>query len=240
MIPSPEATQLARHLAALTHPLMREPALAQYLKTTETARAVVVLDEILSLGRRGEPPFNVALLTLAGMLSQELLAYELQAELYGAAKTAGLEMLAQLFLSSQMSEEPDAPRETEPDRELTLGHRKWMARSTERKVLERLLRDPEVEVVPILLGNPRLVERDVVLLAARRPTSSELQWQIFGNRRWIARYAVKRSLVLNPYTPTELSIRLLGFLNRQDLNLVRTSPALPEVVRESALRLGKP
>jgi hypothetical protein len=238
MTPSPEATQLARKLAALPDPLMRERVLGEYLAQTDPAPAVAVLDEILVLGRRGGPPFNVGLLALAGLLSQELLGYDLLVTLYAAAKEGGHEALMQLFLSSREDEER-AARATEPDRELTLGHRKWMARSTQREVLEKLLRDPEPDVAPILLQNPRLVERDVVLLAARRPTSPELQWQTFSARRWIARYDVKRALVLNPDTPTELAIRLMGFLNARDLRLVRTSPTLAEAVRGAATRLAE-
>jgi hypothetical protein len=238
MTPSPEATQLARKLVALPDPLMRERVLAEYLEQTAPAPAVAVLDEILVLGRRGGPPFNVGLLALAGLLSQELLGYERLATLYAAAKADGREALMQLFLSSR-EEEEHAARETEPDRELTLGHRKWMARSTQREVFEKLLRDPEPDVVSILLQNPRLIERDVVRLAARRPTTAVLQWQIFAARRWIARYNVKRALVLNPDTPTELAIRLMGFLNARDLRLVRTSPTLAEAVREAATRLAE-
>jgi hypothetical protein len=48
---------------------------------------------------------------------------------------------------------------------------------------------------------------------------------------------VKRSLILNPSTPTELSVRLLGFLNGSDLRLVHSSPTLPAPVREAAGRL---
>jgi hypothetical protein len=237
MIPSPEAARLARKLAALPDPLMRERVLSEYLDVSDPKRVVTTLDEILTLGRRGTPPFNIALLTLVEVISVELLSYDLQAQLYAAAKEAGYSSLIQLFLSSKVSEEPSAPQ-NERVRELTLGHRKWMARSSQRDALERLFIDPEPEVLSILLGNPRLVERDLVKIAARRPTRPELQWVIFSSRKWIARYAIKRALVLNPYTPTELSIRLLGFLNARDLQFIVSSPSLPEAVRAAASQLA--
>jgi hypothetical protein len=237
MMPSAGATRLARKLAALPDPIMRESVLTEHLNGADPRESVILLDEFLSLGRRGTPPFNIALLTLAETLSQQLLSYEQQAQLYAAAKEAGLVLLVQLFLSSQRSPE-HAPAD-EKDRELTLGHRKWQARSTRREVLEKLLRDPEPEVLPILLQNERIVERDVVQLAARRPTLPQLQWLLFSSRRWLMRYAVKRSLVLNPYTPTDLSIRLLGFLNACDLRLVVNSPTLPDPVREAARCLAQ-
>jgi len=234
--PTPQALELARRLAALPELQMRVQTLQAYLEEGDPSEVVPVLAEVHSFGRRAGPPFNIALLSLVALLSGEQLDYELQARLYAAAKEAGLEGLLALFYSSR-EEGAEHSRAMEVQRELTLGHRKWLARGSRREVLDRLLHDPEPEVVPILLDNPRIVERDVVLLAARRPTVPEVQWQIFEARRWISRYAVKRALVLNPWTPTELSIRLLAFLNAQDLALVRSSPTVPEVVRETAGKL---
>jgi hypothetical protein len=235
--PSPQSIELARRLAALPELQMRVQALQAFLEEHEPAEVVRVLAEVHSLGRRAGPPFNVALLSLVALISGEQLEYELRASLYAAAKEAGLEALLALFYSSRQ-EGAESLRQSEVQRELTLGHRKWMARGSRREVLDRLLHDPEPEVVPILLGNPRIVERDVVLLAARRPARLEVQWQIFESPKWIARYAVKRALVLNPWTPTELAIRLLAFLNAQDLALVVSSPSLPEAVRDAAGKLG--
>lgn len=239
MNPSPRSLELARRLAALPELQMRVQVLQSFLEETEPEEVVAVLAEVHVLGRRGGPPFNIALLALVALLSGEQLEYELQSRLYAAAKQAGLEDLLALFYSSRDEAPGQGARQTEAQRELTLGHRKWLARGSRRELLDRLLHDPEPDVVPILLENPRIVERDVVLLAARRPTLPEVQWQIFEARRWIARYAVKRALVLNPWTPTELAIRLLAFLNAQDLQLVLTSPTLSEAVREAAQRLAE-
>jgi hypothetical protein len=236
MTPTPPALALARRLTALPEPAMRERVLLEYLLAEDPDRAVAVLAEIHAFGVHGGPPFNLALLALAGVLASDLLAYEPRARLYSAAKEAGLSNLLDLFLSNR--NQPGGVMEgAAPDRELTLGHRKSMARSHNRDTLQALLRDPEPEVIPILLRNPRLIERDVVALASRRPTAGELQWCVFSSRRWISRYAVKRTLVLNPYTPTDLGLRLLAFLNAADLRLVEGSPSLPLPIRRAASRL---
>ena len=235
--PTPAALALARRLAALPEAAMREQVLVEYLLAVAADESVPVLAELHAFGARGGPPFNVALLALAGALGRGMLAYDLRAKLYAAAKAAGLESLLELFLSSRADRSGAAEERRVPDRELTLGHRKSMARSRDRETLHKLLRDPEPEVIPILLRNPRLTESEVVALAARRPTSAELQWCVFGSRRWIPRYRVKRALVLNPYTPTDLSLRLLALLNAADLRLVRESPGLPLPLRQAASRL---
>ncbi|MBW2530493.1 MAG: hypothetical protein JRI55_03385 [Deltaproteobacteria bacterium] len=228
------ALRLARRLTALPEPVMRERVFLEYLRGTEPSEAAAVMQEVCLLGREGGPPFNIALLTVASTLSRGEVSYELQARLYEAAKEAGLDDVMELLLSSQPSEVVFTRREEQL--ELTLGHRKWMARSTDRNVLDRLLAAPEPEVVQYLLENPRITEQDVVLLAARRPAYPEIQYEIFTSRRWIRRYNVKRALVLNPYTPTDLSLRLLRFLNRSDLRLLKTSPNLPQALRNTARR----
>jgi hypothetical protein len=234
---SDEANRLARKLAALPEAPMRARVLVEYLSAAEDLTgAARTLDALRSRGRHAGPPFDVAMMAVADVLSGEMLDYELQARLYRETSEAGLDELKLLFLSTQGQEERRrAPGED--DQDTTLGHRKWMARASRHEVLARLLRRPEPEVMPNLLRNPRLTERDVVGMAARRPADPAVLRCIFGAPRWIARYSVKRALVLNPYTPPELSMRLLSFLNSPDLRLVRGMTNLPAPVRQAAGRL---
>ena len=51
------------------------------------------------------------------------------------------------------------------------------------------------------------------------------------------KYGPGAAQVLNPYTPTDLTFRLIGFLNRRDLRLVATSPNLPPPLCNAARRL---
>src|SRR5262249_28727020 len=145
------------------------------------------------------------------------------------------EQLALLLLSAQ----PRPPGEPQPAappgaRELTLGERKSLARGRRREVLDRLLRDPDESVLQILLGNPRITEEDVVRLAARRPTPAGAQRTILNCERFIARYTVKRALVYNPYTPTDLAARLVVLLSRPDQQAIAGDPALHDTVRSAA------
>jgi hypothetical protein len=215
---------------------MRAHVLGEYLRHTAAGEAARVLDEVLALGRRGGPPFDVAMLTLARVLTRGGLDYELLARLYAETREAELEDLRQQLFSSRAPLPQGRPRD-ERQREHTLGHRKWLARDTRRDTLDRLLRDPEAEVMPNLLQNPRITEDDVVRLAARRPIDPEILRLVFMHPRWIRRYPVKRTLVLNPHTPTELSLRLLRMLHRGDLRLVASMGPLPDVVRQAAARM---
>lgn len=135
----------------------------------------------------------------------------------------------------------DGPLSLPPDiRDIPLGRRKAMARSGQIAVLERLLADTHPAVVGNLLANPRLTEREVVKLAARRPASPAILAAVAAHRTWIARYQVKKALAFNPDTPVSISVPLLKYLLRPDLvELTRRSSAVELVKRAARKLLGE-
>jgi hypothetical protein len=229
-----EAISLARRLAALPAAAMRQATLRETLETLDDATAAQLCAELVRRGPDGAP-FDVALLALTALLDAGALGYERHAALYAAARALDDAQLARLLLSSQPPP-PGTPQPAAPlgGRELTLGERKSAARGRKRELLDRLLRDPDESVLTILLGNPRITEDDVVRLAARRPTTAGVQRTILRSERFIARYAVKRALVLNPFTPTDLAARLVVLLTRPDQRAVAEDPSLSDSVREAA------
>ncbi|MGZ3408285.1 MAG: hypothetical protein ACXVAN_17670 [Polyangia bacterium] len=229
-----DAASLARRLAALPAAPMRQATLRATLEALDDAAAARLCAELVRRGPDGAP-FDVALLALTALLDAGAFGYERHAALYAAARSLDDAQLARLLLSSQPPP-PGAPKAAEllAGRELTLGERKSLARGRRREVLDRLLRDPDESVLTILLGNPRITEDDVVRLAARRPTTANAQRTILRSERFIARYAVKRALVLNPFTPTDLAARLVVLLTRPDQQAVANDSSLSEAVRDVA------
>jgi hypothetical protein len=117
------------------------------------------------------------------------------------------------------AEEDDAvPRPKEP-----VGYRISLARRPIRRLLDRLLFDPDARVIRNVLGNPRLIEADVVALAASRRASAEVLEVIAQDSRWITRYPVRLALASNPAAPAHLVVSLLPYLFRQDLRAVASS-----------------
>jgi len=110
------------------------------------------------------------------------------------------------------------PRPKEP-----VGHRISLARLPIRRLLERLLFDPDARVIRTILGNPRLTEADVVALAASRRASAEALEVIAQDHRWVTRYPVRLALANNPASPARLVVSLLPYLLRQDLRAVASS-----------------
>jgi hypothetical protein len=231
---TPQVPTLARRLAALPEAAMREAVLAEQLLAVTSDEAASMASEIVRRAPSGRP-YDVALLALTGLLDRKLLGYERRAEIYSVARERGDILLVRLLLSAQPP--PDgapAPAEIPGRADLTLGERKSLARTRRRELIDRMLRDPDPDVLEILLGNPRVTESDVVRLAARRPTTADAQRVLFRNVRWKTRYAVQRALVLNPYTPTDLASQLTGLLTEPDLRRIESDAQLAETVRASA------
>jgi len=120
-------------------------------------------------------------------------------------------------------------------RPLTLGERKSLARRPDRDTMERLLSDPHPDVIHRLLGSARVVEDDVVRLAAKRPGRSAVLAEIARSTRWAHRPRVRMALVMNPGTPPEMAARVAGLLLRPELERVVRSPAVPASVRAVCL-----
>jgi hypothetical protein len=231
-----DAVALARRLAALPALAMRAAVLREALLALDDEAAAQLLGEVVRRGPDGAP-FDAALLAFNAVLDgggATPLGYERHGALYAAARALGDAKLAHLLLSAQ----PPPPGDPKPvpllGREVTLGERKSLARGHRRELLDRLLRDPDPSVLTILLGNPRITEADVVRLAARRPTAAAAQLVIARCERFVARYAVKRALVLNPHTPSDVAARLVLLLTRPDLLQVERDGRLGEAVRAQA------
>jgi hypothetical protein len=120
-------------------------------------------------------------------------------------------------------------------RPLTLGERKSLARRPDRETMQRLLADPHPAVIHRLLRNPRVLEDDVVRLAARRPGRSDVLAEIARSTKWVHRPRVRMALVMNPATPLEMAARIVGLLLRPELQLVAGSPGVPAPVRAVCL-----
>jgi hypothetical protein len=238
-----DAHGVARRLAVLPEPAMRAAALGEQLLARDPASAAWLLDALATAGRAGGAPYDLSLLAAIELMSSDRLPYADRRAIYEAAERHNLEACKELLFSSQ-GEEPDetaaAPRPLVPGtRPLTLGERKSLARSWDRNVLERLLGDPHVDVVELLLRNSRLTESDVLRIATARRASAGVLELILRARRWNCRQRVRRALLRNPNLPEAAALRLVGLLNRSELRELGRDPKLPRRVREAIGRRSR-
>ncbi|MEO1170459.1 MAG: hypothetical protein AAFX94_00175 [Myxococcota bacterium] len=121
-------------------------------------------------------------------------------------------------------------------RDMTLGHRRSLARRARGDELNKLLSDPDPIVIGHLLANPSTTEQQVLTLCSRRPTVSQALETVIDSP-WIRRYRVKAALAQNPYLAAKRATVLLPLLNRRDLRSVARDATLSVDVRESARHL---
>jgi hypothetical protein len=239
-----QATRLAarwkKTLRALDGPLR-----IAYLKSQVALYRLSTVAEALDLAcasaEQAEPDARELLVVLVDLLADREklgLAQALREEAAGRTLLSLGRLLRRPTLSPPPSVAPSAARI--PDygsgRTLTLGERKALARRPTRKSLEKLLSDPHPVVIRTLLANPKLVEDDVVRLAARRPGNPEVLAEI-AQSAWCHRVRVRMALVLNPDSPIDLSIPMLALLVRPELRRILEAAFLVPVLRAAAHEL---
>lgn len=218
---------LARRVEAIRDPALHGALFSEYFGASPSAQLVEDLDWLLRHAHRGST--GALYLGVAGyLLGTSAPSYHLVEQLYRAAREAAADGVALLFLDPPARRNADSwTGEADPalmDR--TLGERKWMARRPDRVMLQRLVRVAEPDVVRILLHNPRLTERDVVWIAARRPNKAAVLVEVARARRWQRSLAVRLALVQNPYTPPRFSVALCPTLPRHELRRLAREPSL--------------
>lgn len=213
---------------------MRVAALSEQLVAREPEDAAWLLDALATAGRAGGAPYDLSLLAAIELAGSDRLPYPTRRAIFEAAERLGLESCKELLFSTQAPTHDDdaaAPRALTPgSRPLTLGERKSLARTWKRDVLERLLADPHVDVVELLLRNPRLTETDVLRIATSRRSSAPVLGLILHAERWACRQRVRRALVRNPNLPEAAAVRLVGLLNRTELRELGRDHTLPASV----------
>ncbi len=187
---------------------------------------VIYLHSLLENSGGPTDPHAEVLDALVTALFSSKLDYRQRRAIYTAAMDRADVTVARLLLDSHTDN--DQPSALSPQRALiprtrpiSLGERKSLARGPRTDRLLHLIRDPPPDAIKILLGNPHIIERDVLAIASRRPTQPACQNAILASDKWRARYRVKRTLVFNPHSPMTIGIRLAVCLNNSDLNAIR-------------------
>lgn len=243
-MPKSEATQLAKRWRRASNALdggVRVAYLASEIEARPLGLAAEALDELCSAGEQAEPDARELLVTLVDLLAGArgaLLYDKLRAQ---ASQNSLLALGRLLRRPAPPSSRPAVPGPVEarvPDygtgRTLTLGERKALARRPTRKAMEKLLADPHPAVIRTLLQNPKLIEADVVRVAARRPNDPALLAAIAGSPQWAHRVKVRLALVLNPDTAPAVAIPLLALLVRPELKRVAETAGLAPALRAVA------
>ncbi len=234
-----EAERVAQVLRSLLDPKLRTAFLRDYLASNPGPAAASVFEALCDAGARARSTAQEPVLAVVVFLVQ-LHDDPLLEALRETAHELGLKHLGRLLQRGPEQRDSKAPSRV-PDygvgRELSLGERKTLARRPNRAAFDRLLRDPNAQVIRQLLENPRLTEDDVIRLAARRPAQLEAL-RTLAKSQWLSRPRVRIALIHNPATPTEIALPLLAACTRPELQEVITNPDCPGLLRDVAAELS--
>ncbi len=222
------AERLSRHAATLADPAMRATLFRSLIAPVPDEALREALDALTERSSAGDVSARVALLSLQVALTAT-----------PDRQRAVLDGMSPADAAAEEHRVPDYGR----GRPLTLGERKSLARKPDRRMFDRVLRDPHPDVIALLLQNPRLTEPDVVRLCTRRPGVPEVLSKVFANPRWSLRPAVRRALALNPTAPPSVVAAVLPLLGPDELRALLDDERTPtQVVRrcEELLALTEP
>jgi len=120
---------------------------------------------------------------------------------------------------------------------LAVGEQLALARTGGRAVVQVLRRTRLARVAEVLLGNPHLVEADLVAIASSQETPPGVLAAIGRERRWVARYPIRLALARNLHTPIGVALGMFSGLARRDLSGLVARLEGPEVLRLAAARV---
>ena len=97
-----------------------------------------------------------------------------------------------------------------------------------------LLRDPSSQVALTVLNRSSISEREVEQLCRSRNVSEEVLSDVARHRSWIGKYRIVLTLLKNPRTPVNVSMKHLARLAARDLKLLGADRNVPDPVRHRA------
>lgn len=225
--------KFVKTLCAVPERTMRTHVLTEKLCALAPESAAQLLQAIITAAAQRRGAYGLVLEALNVPLLTRTAGNAFMSDVYMYAKRSGFEELVRILLRPPASrvcgDMPDQAADEVPS-----GVRVAMARSGDRQQLARLISDSHPLVIRALLKNPLLTESDVLKICARRPVAADVQREVFHSRRWSGCYRVKKALVLNPYTPTDIGIKIAHVLMEQDLRCVAESRDLHPWLRETA------
>ncbi len=232
------ATSLARRLEGVDDVDQRGLLLHEFVDEVEAVEAVRALRCLVVEALYGN--LRGVWIAVARSLFSGDMPYDAVGELYRAAVNLELDEMRHLLIAGDIAlkraKDGEFPRD-EVLESLTLGERKAKARLYDPNLLARLVYDSDPGVVRILLKNPRVTEAHVLKLAARRPNRGAMLHEIAMSPRWLARPAIQRALVLNPYSPVRLTVTLLPLLSPPELHEVGEDESLHRLIAATARHL---
>jgi hypothetical protein len=120
---------------------------------------------------------------------------------------------------------------------LSVSERIQLALRGGKEIRTILMRDPNKEVCLTVLGNPKLTDSEVELIARSRSLPDEALRKITKKREWIKNYNIMLALLTNPKLPGGIGLHLVNELKTRDLAMLEKNRNVSEGLRGTAKKL---
>ena len=115
--------------------------------------------------------------------------------------------------------------------ELGCGERIMLARRATRGLIPAFLSDADPRVIQALLGNPRLVEIDLVRVANDTANGAEVLRRVAEHPVWGQRRDLRLALLRRPELAVQAALHLARKMDRRDLQMLVEDDKVPLIVR---------
>ncbi len=106
-----------------------------------------------------------------------------------------------------------------------------------RDIRTILIRDPNKEVMLTVLENNKITSSEIEIIAKQKTSHDEALRTIAKKKEWLKNYSIVHSLVINPKTPKEISMKYVTSIRLKDLELMEKNREISEAVRAMAKKL---
>jgi hypothetical protein len=120
---------------------------------------------------------------------------------------------------------------------MSVFQRVRLARLGNKEARGLLIHDRNRVVSLAAITSPKISETEVVSYAKSRNVCDEVLRAIASNRHWTRAYAVKLALATNPKTPQPTAMKLVNFLQDNDVRALVRSKDVPTAVSTHARRI---
>jgi len=139
--------------------------------------------------------------------------------------------------AEEMADDLDAVSKYQMVQELSVGDKIKLAMSGDKEWRSLLLKESNKQVSGAVLKNPRITEKEVLILCQNRSANEELIRIVLLNREWLKNYSIRLALTMHPRTPLNQAIRFLSTLSEKDLRKLSKSRNISSALTNSCRRI---